>query len=184
MDRSMVKGIVIGGVAMVAIAASGVTGYQELSKPKFAEVLAVKDVTETVKTPRQECHDVQVSHQAPVKDENRIAGKVIGGVAGAALGSMVGNGRGNTVAMVAGAAGGAYAGNAVQKNQQQKDTVTSTEARCKTVYDHAERLLGYDVSYRLNGKDDVVRLDYDPGKQIPVKDGKLVLEAPSDATKK
>jgi uncharacterized protein YcfJ len=183
MDKSMLKGMLIGGVAMVTVGAAGVTGYQELSKPKFAEVLAVKDVTETVKTPRQECHDVQVRHQAPVKDENRIAGKVIGGVAGAALGSMIGSGRGNTVAMVAGAAGGAYAGNAVQKNQQQKDTVTSTESRCKTVYDHSEKHLGYDVSYRLDGKDDVVRLAYDPGQRIPVKDGKLVLDAP-DVPKK
>jgi uncharacterized protein YcfJ len=184
MDSSMVKGMLIGGVAMVAVAAGGVTGYQVLKKPAFAEVLAVKDVTETVRTPRQECHDVQVQHQAPVKDENRIAGKVIGGVAGAALGSMVGSGRGNTVAMVAGAAGGAYAGNQVQKNQQQKDIVTTTEARCKTVHDSSERHLGYDVTYRLEGKEDVIRLDYDPGKQIPVKDGKLVLEAAKVAPKK
>ena len=176
MDRSMIKGVVIGGVAAVAVAASGITGYKVLSKPSFAEVLAVKDVTETIKTPRQECHDVQVQHQAPVKDENRIAGKVVGGVAGAALGSMIGSGRGSTVAMVAGAAGGAYAGNKVQKNMQEKDTVTSTEARCKTVYDSSEKHLGYDVTYRLEGKQDVVRLAYDPGKQIPVKDGKLVLE--------
>ena len=178
MDNSMIKGMLIGGVAMVAVGAAGVTGYQQLSQPKFAEVLAVKDVTETIKTPRQECHDVVVQHQAPIKDENRIAGKVIGGVAGAALGSMIGSGRGNTVAMVAGAAGGAYAGNEVQKNQQQKDVVTTTESRCKTVYDSSKKHLGYDVSYRLDGKDDVVRLAYDPGKQIPVKDGKLVLEPP------
>ena len=184
MDKSMVKGMLIGGVAMVTLAASGVTGYKVLNQPKFAEVLAVKDVTETIKTPRQECHEVAVQHQAPVKDENRIAGKVIGGVAGAALGSMIGSGRGNTVAMVAGAAGGAYAGNAVQKNQQQKDVVTTTESRCKTVYDSSQKHLGYDVSYRLDGKDGVVRLAYDPGKQIPVKDGKLVLEAPKDAPKK
>jgi len=178
MDRSMVKGMVIGGVAAVAIAAGGVTGYKTLSKPSFAEVLAVKDVTETVKTPRQECRDVQVSRQAPVKDENRIAGKVVGGIAGAALGSMIGSGRGNTVAMVAGAAGGAYAGNSVQKNMQESDRVAGTEARCKTVYDHSEKLLGYDVTYRLEGKQDVVRMAYDPGKQIPLKDGKLVLEPP------
>ncbi|WP_301100393.1 glycine zipper 2TM domain-containing protein [Propionivibrio sp.] len=178
MDKSMVKGVVIGGIAALAVAASGVTGYKALTKPRFAEVLAVKDVTETVKTPREECHDVQVRHQAPVKDENRIAGKVAGGVIGGALGSMVGSGRGSTVAMVAGAAGGAYAGNQVQKNMQEKDTVTTTEARCKTVYDSSEKHIGYDVSYRLEGKQDVVRLAYNPGSQIPVKDGKLVLEPP------
>jgi uncharacterized protein YcfJ len=178
MDKSMIKGIVIGGIAAVALAAGGVTGYKEMTKPSYADVIAVKDVTKTIKTPREECHDVQVQHQAQVKDENRIAGTVIGAVAGGALGSMIGNGRGSTVATVAGAAGGGYVGNKVQKNMQEKDTVTATESRCKTVYDTSEKTLGYDVTYTLNGKQDVVRLDYNPGKQIPVQDGKLVLKAP------
>jgi uncharacterized protein YcfJ len=39
--------------------------------------------------------------------------------------------------------------------------------------------VGYDVSYRLDGKEDHLRLAYDPGKRIPVQDGKLVLEPPA-----
>ena len=39
--------------------------------------------------------------------------------------------------------------------------------------------LGYDVSYRLAGKEDVVRLSYDPGATIPVKDGQLQLAPPA-----
>ena len=85
MDRSMIKGILIGGAAMVAVAAVATTGYRTMTQPKFAEVLAVKEVSETIRTPREECRDVQVQKQAPVKDENRIAGSVIGGVAGVAL---------------------------------------------------------------------------------------------------
>lgn len=82
--------------------------------------MAVKDVTETIKTPREECQDVQVQTKAPVKDEHRIAGKLGGAVVGGALGSMVGSGRGKTVATVAGAVGGGYAGNKIQKNMQDK----------------------------------------------------------------
>ena len=37
---------------------------------------------ETVKTPRQECRNVTVTHRRPVQDENRIAGSVLGAVAG------------------------------------------------------------------------------------------------------
>lgn len=178
MDKSMIKGIVIGGVVVVAASAIGVGSYKTMSKPSYAEVIAVKDVTETVKTPREECQDVQVQQKAPVKDEHRIAGKLTGAVVGGALGSMVGSGRGKTVATVAGAVGGGYAGNKIQKNMQDKDVVTTTEQRCKTVYDTSERIVGYDVSYRLDGKQGLVRMDHKPGQQIPVRDGQLVLTSP------
>lgn len=178
MDKSMIKGIVIGGIAMVVLAAGGVTGYKSLNRPTFAEVVAVKEVTEAVVTPREECADVQVQQQAPVKDENRIAGKVIGGVAGGLLGSTIGGGKGKTVATIAGAAGGAYAGNQVQKNMQQKDVVTTTERRCKTVNDTSRKLIGYDVTYRLEGKEGVVRTSSKPGATLPVRDGQVVVPPP------
>jgi uncharacterized protein YcfJ len=181
MDNSMIKGLVIGAVSVVAISASGVVGYKALSRPSYADVLAVKDVKETVRTPREECQDVQVQKRAPVKDQNRIAGTVIGGVLGGLVGNQIGRGTGNTIATIGGAAAGGYAGNTVQKSMQNGDTVTATQHRCKTVYDTSEKLVGYDVSYRLNGKEDHVQLAYDPGNRIPVKDGRLVLEAPAPA---
>lgn len=178
MNSSMVKGIVIGGASALAVGAAGVTGYKTMVKPNFAEVLAVKEVKESVKTPHEECADVQVSKQAPVKDENRIAGTVVGGVLGGLLGNQIGAGRGNTVATVAGAAAGGYAGNKVQQNMQKKDTVTTTERRCKKVNTISTKIIGYDVTYRLDGKQDVVRMAFNPGKQIPVEDGQLVLTEP------
>ena len=177
MDKSMIKGIVIGGIAVTALAAGGV-GYQVMTKPAFAEVIAAKEVKETIRTPREECEDVAVQKQAPVKDEHRIAGTVVGAVAGGLLGSAVGGGTGKKIATVAGAAAGGYAGNKVQKNMQDGDVVTTTERRCKTVYDTSIKHHGYDVTYRLNGKEAVARMSHDPGKQIPVKDGKIVLDTP------
>ena len=59
MDKSMIKGIVVGGVAVTALTAGGF-GYQAMTKPVFAEVIATKEATETVKTPREECEDVAV----------------------------------------------------------------------------------------------------------------------------
>ena len=170
----MIKGIAVGGLAMVVLGASGVTGYKALTKPKFAEVVAVREVTETVVTPREQCEDVQVQHQAPVKDERRIAGTVVGGLAGGLLGSAVGGGTGKTLATVAGAAAGGYAGNQVQKNMQQKDVVSTTEHRCKTLKEKSQKVVGYNVTYRLEGKDDVVRMSFKPGPTLPVKDGQVV----------
>jgi uncharacterized protein YcfJ len=178
MDKSMVKGVVIGGIAMVVVAAGGVTGYQAVTKPKFAEVLAVKEAKEKITTPREKCEQVQVQKQAPVKDQHRATGTIVGGVAGGLLGSTIGGGTGKTVATVAGAAAGAYTGNQVQKNMQQKDVVTTTETRCKTIDETSEKLLGYDVTYRLEGKEGKVRMSFNPGTQIPVRDGQLVLSPP------
>ena len=178
MDSSMIKGIVIGGIAMVVLTAGGVTGYRALTQPKVAQVVAVKEVKETVVTPREVCEDVQVPSQAPVKDSNRVAGTVIGGVAGALLGNTLGGGRGKTVTTLAGAAAGAYAGNQVQKNMQQKDVVTRTEHRCKTVNDTSQKLVGYDVTYRLAGTEGVIRTTSKPGATLPVQDGKVVASAP------
>jgi uncharacterized protein YcfJ len=179
MNTSMVKGIAIGGIAMVVLAAGGVTGYTTLTKPMVAEVVAVKEATEKVVTPREQCEDVQVQHQAPVQDKHRVAGTAIGAVAGGLLGSTVGGGSGKTLATVAGTAAGGYAGNQVQKNMQQKDVVTTTERRCKTVRDTSQKLVGYDVTYRLDGKDGVVRMATKPGATLPVKDGKVVTTAPA-----
>ncbi len=179
MDSSMIKGVVIGGVAMVVASAGAVTGYKVMSKPKFADVVAVNEVTETVVTPREECQDVHVRRQAATQDPNRVTGTVIGGVAGGLLGSSIGSGSGRTVATIAGAAGGAYVGNQVQKNAQQKNVVTTTERRCKTVNDTTQSLVGYDVTYRLEGKEGVLRTSFKPGATLPVKDGQVVATPPA-----
>ncbi|MDD2662156.1 MAG: glycine zipper 2TM domain-containing protein [Dechloromonas sp.] len=178
MDKSMLKGMLIGGVVVTAVTAAGVTGYQQIKQPVFAEVLSAKEATETVRTPREECVDVPVQRRAAVRDQHRIAGTAIGAVAGGLLGSAVGQGTGKKLAIVAGAAAGGYAGNKVQQNLQNRDTESSVERRCKTVYDSFEKHLGYDVTYRLDGKQDMVRMAYNPGTKIPVRDGHLVIDEP------
>lgn len=178
MDKSMIKGIVIGGIVMVVLAAGADVGYKALTKPKFAEVVAVKEITETIKTPREDCQDVQVQQQAPVKDPYRITGTVAGGVAGGLIGSQFGGGKGKTLATVVGAAGGAYAGNQAQDYLQKHDTVTTTQRNCKTVYDISHKLVGYDVTYRLEGKEGAVRTSFKPGATLPVKDGQVDVTPP------
>jgi uncharacterized protein YcfJ len=80
---------------------------------------------------------------------------------------------------VAGAVAGGYAGDRIQNNMQKNDTYQTVEQRCKTVYDQKDEIVGYDVTYRLKDKESVVRMSYDPGQQIPLKDGQLVLTPPA-----
>ena len=173
MNKSMLVGAVLGAVGVTA--GGAVATYSLISGPEYAEVLAVKPVNETIKTPRQVCEDVTVTRQKPVKDQHQIAGTAIGAVVGGLLGNQVGGGTGKKIATVAGAVGGGYAGNKVQENMQAGDTYTTTETRCDTVTDVSKKLVGYDVKYLLDGKEGQVRMASDPGNRIPVKDGQLVL---------
>jgi uncharacterized protein YcfJ len=180
MNTSMIKGMTVGGIAMVVLGAGAVGGYKAMTKPQFADVVGVKDVVETVVTPREKCEDVQVQQKAPVKDEHRIAGTAVGALAGGLLGSTIGGGTGKKIATVAGVAAGGYAGNQVQKNLQERDVVTKTERRCKTVNEKSQKVVGYNVTYRLDGKEGVTRMSFKPGPTLPVKDGQVITTPSSD----
>ncbi|KPA92966.1 MULTISPECIES: glycine zipper 2TM domain-containing protein [Pseudomonas] len=180
MNKSLLVGAVLGAVGVTA--GGAVATYSMVkSGPEYAQVLAVEPVKTQVKTPREVCKDVAVTRQKPVQDEHRLAGTAIGAVGGGLLGSLVGNGRGKTLATVVGAVGGGYAGNKVQEGMQERDTYTTTQTRCNTVNDISDKIVGYDVRYQLDGKEGRVRMDRDPGNQIPVdKDGRLILsQAPA-----
>ncbi len=173
MNRSMVVGTVL-GVAVAAVGAS-FAGYKMMSQQEYAEVLQVTPLIEQVNTPRQECHDAQVTRQKPVKDPNRLVGTAIGAIAGGVLGNELGGHGNNTGAKIAGAAVGGLAGNKVQQSMQQGATYTATETVCSTVNDVSERTVGYNVSYRIGNATEQIRMDHDPGSQIPLRDGQLLL---------
>ena len=179
MNKSTIMGFAAGAIAATAV--GGVAGYHALhSPPNYAQVLAVHLAVETTRVPQRVCREVAVSEQAPARDTNRIAGTAIGAVVGGVLGHQIGGGSGNTLATVAGAAAGGYAGNQVQKNMQQSDRRTVMATRCRTLYRTHSRTVGYDVTYRLDGRQGVVRMDHPPGARIPVKDGRLIT-APDNA---
>jgi len=59
-------------------------------------------------------------------DGNRVGiGAIAGAVIGGVLGNQVGGGSGNTAATVLGAAGGAYAGHQIEKNNQSPQSVNA-----------------------------------------------------------
>jgi uncharacterized protein YcfJ len=175
MNKSLATGL-IAGIAVAAVGGA-FAGYKYLDRgPTYAEVVDVQPVMKTVSTPRQECRDETVTTQNATKDPHRVTGTAIGAVVGAVIGNQVGGGTGKTIAKVGGAAAGGYAGNRVQKRMQERNTTTTTEQRCETVYDEHEERIGYDVHYRLGEEEATIRMDHDPGKQIPVQDGQLVLD--------
>lgn len=174
MSKQMLIGGIIGAVAVTAIGA--VAGYRMLNAESFAEVVSVTAVTKTVNVPREECHDRLVEVATPTKDPKQVTGTIAGAVIGGVLGNQVGGGSGKKVATVAGAAAGGYAGNKIQEGMQDRNTHEEYQRVCDTVQDSHEEHVGYDVTYRMDGQQRVVRMDHDPGNRIAIENGQLVLK--------
>lgn len=151
-------------------------------QPQFARVVAVQPVTQAVTTdhPQRVCNEEQVAVAVPYRDQHQIGGAVVGGILGALAGHMVGGGRGRTLATVAGAAGGAFAGHEIQKRHQE-DNATQMEERnvCHTVTDQttSTRTVAYNVTYTLDGRAGHVQMLHAPtiGDGLPVQNGEVVV---------
>ncbi|MCE0488469.1 glycine zipper 2TM domain-containing protein [Pantoea sp. Mb-10] len=177
MNKSMLAGIGIGVAAALGVAAVASMDVFDRG-PQYAQVLSATPIKESIKQPRQECRNVTITHRRPVQDENRIAGSVLGAVAGGVLGHQFGGGRGRDVATVAGALAGGYGGNQVQGALQDRDTYTTSEQRCRTVYDKQDKMLGYDVTYKIGDQQGKIRMENDPGTRIPLdRNGQLILNS-------
>jgi len=90
------------GLATLALAAMAVA----------APVLAQKTCAD--------CGVVKSIRYVEEKGEGTGLGAVAGGVVGGVIGHQFGSGRGNTVATIAGAGGGAYAGHQIEKSSKKK----------------------------------------------------------------
>lgn len=173
MNRQLLAGGIAGALAVTALGA--VAGYRMLDQSNYAEVVAVKPALKTVSVPREECRDELVTLTSPTRDPDQIAGMVVGAVVGGVVGNQVGSGSGKKLATVGGAVAGGYAGNKIQEGMQQRNTYQESHRTCRTVSDSRQEPDGYDVTYRLNGSEQQVRMSYDPGQRIPVANGQLVV---------
>jgi uncharacterized protein YcfJ len=136
-------------------------GPDSTSYSANARVVSAVPIRETVASaPRQECW----TEYSDGSGGNRAAGAVIGGIAGGLIGHQFGSGSGNTAATIAGALGGAAVGNEIARRSDDPRAVE----RCRTVSDSSDRVVGYDVVYRFQGREFTARLPYDPGPELPV----------------
>lgn len=142
-----------------------------------AQVVSVDPIIEQVNEPidREVCWNEPVTYREPVRRRRSDAGAVWGAIIGGVIGNQFGSGRGRDAATVAGAALG-YS--AVRDEQRRHDyhrygerVVRSNEQRCRveTDYQSEERVLGYNVAYRYNGRVYHTRTDAHPGDTIRVR---------------
>ena len=177
MSKQLILGGVIGAVAVTAI--GGIASYGFLSSDDYAEVVKVEPLVNTVSVPTEQCRDEVVDVKKEVKDKHQVTGTVAGALIGGVLGNQVGGGSGKDIATVGGAVAGGYAGNKIHEKIQDGNTEQQLQQICATVYETREEQDGFQVTYRLNGEDKVIKMDYNPGNRIPVEDGQVMLEPQS-----
>lgn len=106
-------------VPVAAAAIDTVITPRAIYKPKPKPEPKFETVTRHVCENKTVTVDIDVPD--PVKPvERNVAGMLLGGAAGALLGNQVGGGTGRTLATLAGAAGGAYAGDRMANSEQAK----------------------------------------------------------------
>ncbi|MBN8431068.1 hypothetical protein JF535_09425 [Microbulbifer salipaludis] len=169
--------------SLVGFSAQGVAGpsgyYEGQDGYDYAIVTGVTPIYNDIQIvePRTQCWDQPVTYQRPSP-----AGAIIGGLIGAAVGRDAARGyrhgygrhrhyhRGNKGAgTLAGAAVGAAIGSAI--SQQTAPVQYGTQQQCRVVEEVSTRreLVGYDVNYRYNGQEYLIRTDRHPGDKIRVR---------------
>lgn len=148
-----------------------------------AKVLSASPIytTVSVSTPRRECRQVPVAYSNPGhggKSYKSATPMVLGGIVGAAIGNQFGHGTGKTVGTIAGGLlGGSIARDAQYRYGNQSrghgygHSKVRTTTQCETIEEthNEERVDGYQVKYRYNGRVYNTVTESDPGRNMRVR---------------
>lgn len=139
---------------------------------EYARVVSAAPIYREVRVsqPRQECWNEEVTYREPRYSNNVTAGGLIGAIAGGVIGHQFGGGSGKAAATAVGAVVGAGFGANTAAANTPRSYRTGYEQRCRYVPDSysEQRVEGYDVTYRYNGRLYRTRTPYDPGDRIAV----------------
>lgn len=127
-----------------------------------ARVLSSTPVLAQVSVPQEVCYDELQSSEARTSG----AGALLGAVAGAAVGNAVGKGSGRAVATGVGLIGGAILGNHIEGRGRPSET--HAVRRCEQETRYENKVVGYNVTYEINGQRYSTRTVHEPGPTIAV----------------
>ncbi|MEJ2593411.1 MAG: glycine zipper 2TM domain-containing protein [Candidatus Thiodiazotropha sp.] len=167
----MKKQISILSGLLLAASMTAQAGHREQYQD-MAKVINVEPIYHTVEItqPERHCWDEDVEHYHA--NNRTYTGTVLGGIIGGVVANSISHGsrRGRDAATVAGAMLGSAIGHDASRNRNGGYYTTTTERRCEVTHKttHEEELVGYDVTYRYNGRLFTTRTQEDPGKRIPV----------------
>lgn len=148
--------------------------WAEPGAPKLANVVSSKPIIVAGQT-REVCEERTVTHQAPAKDENQIAGTAAGAVIGGLLGNQVGGGNGKKAATALGAIAGGLIGKNAQANHQQQQTYQTVEQVCNNIRE-PDQTTGYEVTVNVEGQERRITMGYSPKSALPILDGEVITD--------
>jgi len=153
----------------------------------FAQVITAEPIYRTVeqRIPVENCWTEQVREEVPVYQQashrrpKSATGVILGSVIGGAIGNAVGAGDENKkVGTVVGAILGASVGHDISRHnrRQTRDQYSHTEVNYRNVercevsekIETEQMTIGYDVTYRYQGRTYTTRMDRDPGRKLKV----------------
>lgn len=136
-----------------------------------AWVVSSTPVYERVNEPRRECWSERVGYEHVRSGEREYGGAILGGIVGGLLGNTIGKGNGRSVATAVGAATGAITGDRIDNDGNEVRTSRRPiyEERCSVTDNWSQRLTGYNVAYRYNGREYHAFMPYDPGPRVKVR---------------
>jgi uncharacterized protein YcfJ len=186
MKKNMVLAALVGITGLVS--AGALAGYFAWRNPAFAEVVSVEPVTQFVAAVDRVCVDEQVSRRESAANESLASAVAIDGMAGGMITRQPA--RLEKVATLGTVAAGNPGGRADQESKAPakpnrsakaankahgKQAVAASGVPCRKANRIAEKIVAYDVRYRMHGKTTKIRMDHDPGTRLPVRDGKVVI---------
>ncbi|MEX1198085.1 MAG: glycine zipper 2TM domain-containing protein [Pseudohongiellaceae bacterium] len=174
MKKQLLSLVWISLACMAAPAMAGNDRYGEASH-EYARVIESRPVYRqvSVSQPREQCWNERVRTAANGRGNGSDTPALVSAVVGGAIGNAVGTNKSSRrVGAVVGAVLGHSVGrDIVSANSRSDRPRYRTVRHCETVdeYVHEERLVGYDVRYRYEGREYSVRTDRDPGERIRVR---------------
>ncbi|MFA5937924.1 MAG: glycine zipper 2TM domain-containing protein [Sinimarinibacterium sp.] len=140
---------------------------------EFVRVVSATPIYRDVRVdePRRECWDERVVYPGGYRRNDLAAGTVVGAIAGGVAGHQFGKGHGRDAATVVGALIGASIGQqSAAAHSAPRPERVAYEQRCEIVdaSRYEQRVEGYDVAYRYNGRIYHTQMPYDPGNRIAV----------------
>lgn len=171
MKNTIRKTIAVLGI--VALSSPAWAGGGNSTYYDYAHVERVKPITEYVDVgkPREVCWTEHVSKRRHYRGGSATP-EIIGGIVGGLVGNQIGSGRGKDIATVAGAIlGGSIAHDVKRHRRHGYHSYTKPIERCEIRHDYhqEERVVGYRVKYRYNGKLYTTRMDRHPGSTVKVR---------------
>lgn len=143
--------------------------HNQQSYQDTARVINVDPIYRNVRisSPERECWD-EPRYRNYRSSNDSYTSTIAGGIIGGVIGNQFGKGSGNKAMTVAGALLGGSMGRDYHNNSTGGYYDRGEQCRVTERYRTEERIDGYRVTYKYNGKTYTTTMDHDPGRYIPV----------------